>query len=79
MKDSVQIRVVEEREKSVLRQLLELYQYDFSMFDNADVNAHGYYGYRYLDHYWTESDRQAYFIVSDGKLAGFVLVNNHCY
>ena len=38
-----------------------------------DVNKLAY-GYRYLDHYWTEERRWAYFIVVDGKLAGFAMV-----
>jgi predicted acetyltransferase len=65
-------------EKSVLRQLLELYAHDFSEFDGADVNGHGLYGYKYLDQYWTEACRHPFFIVVDGRLAGFVLVNDEC-
>lgn len=37
--------------KQVLMNLIELYQYDFSEFDKGDLNIHGLYGYRYLDHY----------------------------
>ena len=75
----VEIVAVPETEKSVLRQLLELYAYDFSEFDGADVNAHGYYGYPYLDHYWTETNRQPYFIQVNGQLAGLVLVSDYRY
>ena len=39
----------------MLRRLIELYRYDFSEFDQADLGPHGDYGYRYLDHYWSES------------------------
>ena len=74
----VQIMPVERDHKSVLRQLLELYQHDFSEYDSADVNEHGTYGYEYLDHYWTEADRYPFFIRVDGRLAGFVLINNFC-
>lgn len=70
---------VKESEKSVLRQLIELYAYDFSEYDGADVNEHGFYGYRYFDHYWTEDARQPFFIRVDGKLAGFVLISDYCY
>jgi predicted acetyltransferase len=41
-----------------------------------DVDAHGVFGYRYLDHYWTEGDRHRYFIRVDGHLAGFALVRS---
>jgi predicted acetyltransferase len=70
---------VRESEKSVLRQLLELYAHDFSEFDGADVNEHGFYGYTHFDYYWTEDSRYPFFIEVDGKLAGFVLVNEYCY
>lgn len=63
-------------DKSVLRQLMELYKYDFSEFDKEDINEHGYLGYKYLDSYWTEKNRNAYFIKVDQKIAGFVLLNS---
>ena len=75
---NIELVEVKEVEKSVLRQLVELYSYDFSEYDQADVNAHGLYGYTYLDHYWTEESRHPFFIKVDSKLAGFVLVNEYC-
>ena len=70
---------VKESEKSVLRQLLELYSYDFSEFDDADVNDYGYFGYTYLDYYWTEDTRHPFFIRVNGTLAGFVLISDYTY
>ena len=32
-------------QKSVLIQMLELYQYDFSEFSDDDINEYGYFGY----------------------------------
>ncbi len=61
-------------EKSILRNLMELYAYDFSEFDDADVDSHGLYGYSYLDHYWTEEGRHALFFKVDDRLAGFAMV-----
>ncbi|WP_026695557.1 GNAT family N-acetyltransferase [Peribacillus kribbensis] len=60
--------------KAVLRKLMELYQYDFSEYTSEDVNEWGEYGYRYMDHYWTEETRFPYFIKADGNYAGFALV-----
>lgn len=48
-------------QKSVLRQLMELYKYDFSEYELDDVNEQGYYDYAYLDHYWTEDGRYAFY------------------
>jgi predicted acetyltransferase len=61
-------------EKAVLRRLLELYLYDFSEFTGGDLDEHGLFGYRYLDHYWTEPDRLPFLLRVEGKLAGFALV-----
>jgi predicted acetyltransferase len=77
----VKIELVEalETDKSILRQLLELYANDFSEFDGADVNDHGFYGYPYLDHYWTEAARHPFIIKADGKLAGLVFISDYHY
>ncbi len=64
-------------EKPILRQLLELYEYDMSEFEGRDVGPHGLYGYRYLDNYWTEPDRHPYLILVQEQIAGFALVNRH--
>jgi predicted acetyltransferase len=63
--------------KPVLRRLMELYHYDFTEFTGDDVNEHGEFGYRYLDHYWAPDDgetRLPFLIRADGRLAGFALV-----
>ncbi|OPA73855.1 GNAT family N-acetyltransferase [Paenibacillus selenitireducens] len=71
------IQQVEYEQKSILRNLLELYQYDSSEFDpEDDLNANGLYEYKYLDHYWTEDGRFPFFIKVDEKLAGFALVRD---
>jgi predicted acetyltransferase len=61
-------------EKSLIRNMLELYVYDFSEFAGFDLNQHGLYGYRYLDHYWSEPNRFPFIVRVDDKLAGFALV-----
>ena len=61
-------------EKSVLRNLMELCQHDYSEFNRQDLDQHGLYGYTYLDNYWTERGRYPYLIKVSGKLAGFALV-----
>lgn len=75
----IELSPVGENQKSVLRNLIELYQYDFSEFDHNDINEFGCFGYKYLDYYWTEEGRSPFFIKVDGILAGFVLVNEYCY
>ena len=70
----VEIQRIKYGQKATLRNLLELYKYDFSEFDPEDVNENGLYEYRYLDHYWTEEGRHPFFIRVDDRLAGFALV-----
>jgi predicted acetyltransferase len=66
-------------DKHLIQRMLEFYQYDFSEFDDADLDSHGTYGYPWLDHYWSEKGRCPFIIRVDGKLAGFVLVNQNTY
>lgn len=61
--------------KDVLRHLLELLRHDESEFNGDDIDEFGLYGYRYLDHYWTEPGRHAFFIRVSGLIAGFALVH----
>ena len=75
----VEIVHVQVTEKSVLQNLIELYEYDFSEFNDADVNMYGLYGYKYFDYYWTEDTRFPFFIKVGGIYAGFVLINEYCY
>ena len=71
---NIEIVPAEKKHMSVLRQLMELYLYDFSEFTKADVNEHGFYGYSFLDLYWLDPKRHPFFIKVDGNLAGFVLI-----
>lgn len=70
----VEVEPVPLADKEVLRRLMELYIYDYSEYMGWDVDEHGVFGYRYLDHYWTEEDRHPFFLRVDGHVAGFALV-----
>ncbi len=74
---NIELKKVNVEEKEILRNLLEKYDYEFSQWNNRDVNKLGLYGYDYLDYYWTEEKRWAFFIVVDGNLAGFAMVNDY--
>ena len=58
----VELHHAQVEDKTILRHLLELYAYDFSEYDGADVDAHGVYGHERLDHYWTDEGRCAFSI-----------------
>lgn len=64
-------------DRETLRNLLEKYQYEFSQWDMETVHEDGLFHYPYLDCYFEEENRFPYLIRVDGKLAGFVLVNDY--
>ena len=74
---NIELRQVLLEDREILKNLLEKYDYEFSQYDKRDVNKLGLYGYQYLDYYWTEKNRWAYFVEVDGKLAGFIMVNDY--
>jgi predicted acetyltransferase len=69
----VALQPVSEGDKSVLARLVELYRHDLSEFRPYELSGHGTFGYRYLDLYFLDDDRQADLITVDGELAGFVM------
>lgn len=75
----VELVPAEKQDKSVVRNLMELYLYDFSEFAGDDVDEHGLYGYNRLDHYWTEPGRYPFLFRVDGAWAGFALVSSFSY
>ncbi|MCJ8010753.1 GNAT family N-acetyltransferase [Paenibacillus sp. KQZ6P-2] len=67
-------------EKEILKNLLEHYLYELSCYsDQIDINKIGQYGYRYLDHYWTDEDRHAFLILLEDKLVGLAMVRKFDY
>jgi predicted acetyltransferase len=73
----IKIEPIEKGKKEILRNLFEKYDYELSQYTDQDVNDLGLYGFDYLDYYWTESNRYAFFIKINNKLAGFILVNDY--
>jgi len=68
------IEKVPYEKKLIMRNLMELYNYDFSVYEDEDVNEFGLYDYERLDYYWTEEGRFPYLIKVDSKIAGFALI-----
>ena len=73
---NVELRTPTRSDRSVIRNMMELYLYDFSEFEDADLDEHGLYGFDELDYYWFEPTYVAFLATVDGKLAGFVLVDD---
>ncbi|HRQ23641.1 MAG TPA: GNAT family N-acetyltransferase [Anaerolineales bacterium] len=75
----MELRTPSSADRILIRRMMELYCYDFSEFEDSDLDEHGYYGYGRLDYFWHEPSRAAFIITVDGKLAGFVLVDDTVY
>jgi len=70
----LEILAVSYEDKLILQNLIQLYRYDSSEFDDHVLSKYGLYQYKYLDHQWTDEYRHPYLIYKDGELAGFALV-----
>jgi len=75
---NIEVTLMKVEDKSLLIQLMELYNYEFTQYDNVDINEYGYYGYLHIDDYWNEEGRFPYLIRVNGKIAGFALICPHC-
>lgn len=75
----VGIKKAEREDKTVLVHLWDLYSYDFSVYNSEDVTGSGEYEFYYRDEYFDNPDKECYFILVEGKYAGFVSVSNICY
>ncbi|UHA73784.1 GNAT family N-acetyltransferase [Paenibacillus sp. 481] len=69
------IKAVQSEEKPILQHLMQFYFYDFSEYVYCDVETDGWFGaYPALDSYWEDSGKYPFFIMQNGKYAGFVFV-----
>lgn len=75
----IEVQPVSFEDKTLLRNLLQLYLYDLSEYEAIELNDHGEFGYNYLDPYWTDSNRHPFLVRIDGRIGGFVLVNAFTY
>jgi predicted acetyltransferase len=75
MKEQITLDAVPIDDRPLLKNLVELYRYDFSEFTGDVVDERGLFGFHNLDRYWTEQDRHPFLIRANGMPAGFVLVH----
>jgi predicted acetyltransferase len=76
--NNITLELMRVEQKSLLIQLMELHNYEFSVYEDAEINEYGYYGYEHIDDYWNEEGRFPYLIRVDGEIAGFALICPHC-
>ena len=68
---------VKNDKKDVLYRLLQYSLFEESLNDGNEMNDEGLFEYKYFDNYFTDDDREAYFIKNEetNKLLGFVMIN----
>ena len=73
----IKLEKVTSEEKAILYNLLQFAIYDASQYVDIDLNESGFFNYDWFENYFTDHDRDAYFIKMDDKLIGFVMVNEN--
>ena len=71
-------KVLEDK-KNTLYRLLEYSLYEESLNDGNEMNDEAIFEYKYFDKYFTDNDRDAFFIreKNTNKLIGFVMINTY--
>ena len=73
----VTLELIKKEDKYLLVKLMELCNYEFSVYENRSINDIRYYGCEQIDDYW-EDGRASYLIRIDGEVAGYVLISQEC-
>lgn len=68
---------VDVKDKEKLYKLLQYALYDGSQYIDNDINTECIFEYKWFDKYFTDTDRDAFFIKSGEKYLGMVLVNEN--
>jgi predicted acetyltransferase len=71
----ITFRVAQWPDRSVLRRMVELYQYDMLDYWPQQLNAHGEFGHIAVERYLRNPLLRGYFFLVDGQYAGFGLVD----
>jgi predicted acetyltransferase len=67
---------VKQDDELTLHNLIQFYIYEFTVFQEIKLEQNGSYAPFDLKPYWTEPDHHAFFILYEGELAGFALIES---
>ena len=72
----LQLKKASLEDKTIIKNLMQFYMYDFSEFVDIDVEDDGLFAaYKYLEEYWKDDkNRFPYILQKNKKHVGFVLV-----
>ena len=64
-------------EKDILFRLLQFALYDGSLYNDNKIGEDGIFPYKWFDNYFTDDDRDVFFIKDDDKIVGFTMINQY--
>ena len=67
---------VNEKNKNVLKNLLEYYLYDFNIYYEDDLNESGRFEFIDVEPYINNNNNKAFFVKVDNYYAGFILTSS---
>lgn len=73
---NIQVKPILLEQKSVVAQLLNLLNYDYTEYVDNDISEDGYFHDDDTDYLLTNDSPHSFFIRVDGKLAGFVIIDD---
>lgn len=68
---------VSSNKKEILYNLLQFALYDGSQYIENELNESGEFKYTWFDNYFTDENREAYFIKNNDIYLGFVMINEN--
>lgn len=70
----IELQPIHRNQKETLRNLFELYTYDFSEYMDVEVDDHGRYATSFIDRYFQDPSFYPFLVLVDGRTAGFAIV-----
>ncbi|WP_226676645.1 GNAT family N-acetyltransferase [Mesobacillus jeotgali] len=67
---------VKQEDEAILHNLIQFYIYEFTVFQDIKLEENGSFVPFDLKPYWSEPDLHAYFMIYNGELAGFAMVES---
>ena len=67
---------VKQEDETILQNIIQFYIYEFTVFQEIKLEESGLFAPFDLTPYWSEADLHAFFIMLEGELAGFAMVES---
>ena len=72
-----ELKKVKESQKEILFRYLQYALYDGSQYTDNEIDENGVFKYTWFNNYFTDADREAYFIYYENKIIGFTMINEN--